>query len=43
MIEPPPPPETKESWLGSFKDKGEIVGDIISPVLKENDWGVLNE
>jgi len=31
MIEPPPPPELKESWLGAFKYKGKIIGDIVSP------------
>jgi antitoxin (DNA-binding transcriptional repressor) of toxin-antitoxin stability system len=43
MIEPPPPPEVKESWLGAFKSKGKIVGDVISPASNEADWGVLNE
>ena len=43
MIEPPPPPEVKESWLGAFKSKGKIVGDVISPASNEAEWGVLNE
>ena len=43
MIEPPPPPEVKESWLGSFKHKGKIIGDIVSPASNELEWGVLNE
>ena len=43
MIEPPPPPEMKESWLGAFKSKGKIIGDIVSPASNEADWGVLNE
>ena len=43
MIEPPPPPEVKESWLGAFKSKGKITGDIVSPALNAVEWGVLNE
>ena len=43
MIEPPPPPELKESWLGTFKHKGKIIGDIVSPASNETEWGVLNE
>jgi prevent-host-death family protein len=43
MIEPPPPPEMKESWLGAFKFKGKIIGDIVSPASNEAEWGVLNE
>jgi prevent-host-death family protein len=43
LIEPPPPPEVKESWLGAFKSKGKITGDIVSPALNEAEWGVLNE
>ena len=43
MIEPPPPPELKESWLGGFKHKVKIIGDIVSPASNETEWGVLNE
>ncbi len=43
VIEPPPPPEKKESWLGAFKSKGKIIGDIVSPASDEVEWGVLNE
>ena len=43
LIEPPPPPELKESWLGAFKLKGKITGDVISPASTEVEWGVLNE
>jgi prevent-host-death family protein len=43
MIEPPPPPEVKESWLGTFKTKGKIIGDIVSPASDEAEWRVLNE
>lgn len=43
VIDPPPPPRKRESWLGSFKNKGKIAGDILSPVIHETDWHVLNE
>jgi len=43
LIEPPPPPEINTSWLGSFKSKGKIIGDIISPAVQADNWKVLNE
>lgn len=33
----------KKSWLGCMKKEGEIVGDIISPVIDENEWEVLSK
>lgn len=43
MIQPPPPPEMKASWLGAFKHKGKIMGDIVVPASNEAEWNVLNE
>lgn len=43
MINPPPPPEKEKSWLGSFRSKGKITGDIVSPASPAGDWDVLNE
>lgn len=43
IIDPPPPQEKKESWLGSFKSRGKICDDIVSPVVPKNEWNVLNE
>ena len=43
LISPPPPIAKPESWLGSFKSKGRIVGDIISPVSDMRDWEALGE
>ena len=43
VIDPPPLPKKKASWLGSFALKGAITGDIVSPVLPESDWEVLND
>ena len=42
-INPPPLPERKQSWIGSFRSKGQIVGDIVSPVIDEKEWKVLGE
>ncbi len=28
----PAKPERKKSWLGSMRDMGEIVGDIVGPI-----------
>jgi hypothetical protein len=33
----------KKSWLGCLKGYTEIHGDIISPVMEENQWEVLSE
>jgi prevent-host-death family protein len=43
IIDPPPPPEKKKSWVGSFKSKGRIIGEIITPVVSDSEWHVLNE
>jgi prevent-host-death family protein len=39
----PPTPATKGSWLGSMAGTGEIVGDIVSPVIDENDIEALRD
>jgi prevent-host-death family protein len=43
MINPPPLPEHKKSWLGSFRSRGRLVGDIVAPVIGEKEWEVLGE
>ena len=43
IIDPPPLPQKKQSWLGSFRSKGRIVGNVVSPVVTEDEWGVLGE
>ena len=40
---PPPKPNKPESWLGMFQSEGEIVGDIISPIINENQWEILTK
>lgn len=43
LISPPPRREKPDSWLGCFKSRGRIVGDIISPIAEERDWEALRE
>ena len=43
LITPPPKPKKPESWLGMFQSEGKIVGDVISPIVKENQWEVLTK
>ena len=43
LVIPPPPPPKPEKWLGCMKDRIKITGDIISPVLEENEWEVLKD
>ena len=43
QVIPPPLPKKLKTWLGSFRSTGNIVGDIISPVLDENDWEITNK
>ncbi len=41
QVIPPPPPEKPKAWLGSFKDSGKILGDIVAPVTSEEEWEAL--
>ena len=43
QILPPPPPERPASWLGSFRETGRIVGDILSPAAEEREWEALRQ
>ena len=43
LITPPPPPPKPKTWLGSMKDVIKISGDIVSPVLDEKEWEVLQD
>lgn len=37
VIDPPPPPKKNKKWTGTFKSRGEITGDILSPVVNTID------
>jgi prevent-host-death family protein len=41
LVLPPPKPIKPESWLGKYKGKGKILGDVLSPVMDENHWEAL--
>ena len=43
LVTPPPPPPKSKSWLGCMEDSLKITGDVVSPVLEENEWEVLRE
>lgn len=32
-----------KDWIGSMKDRIQILGDIVSPANDETDWEVLND
>ena len=40
-VVPPPAPARPRKWLGSFRERGEILGDIISPAVAEDEWDAL--
>lgn len=40
-IVPPSLPERGGSWLGALADSGRIAGDIVEPVVPEDEWEVL--
>jgi len=39
-IHTPSPVESEPEWLGSFADRGEIIGDLVEPIATE-DWEAL--
>jgi prevent-host-death family protein len=43
MVVPPPEAKHDESWIGSLRSSGKIIGDIVSPVSEESDWEVLGK
>lgn len=40
-VVPPPVPERPRKWLGSFRERGEILGDVVSPAVPEDEWDAL--
>lgn len=43
LVSSPPKPERPPSWVGSFRHKGKIVGDVMAPVLDESEWEILKQ
>lgn len=39
----PTSPSSKSDWMGSMKERIEILGDIVSPANEENDWEALRD
>ncbi|MGH9528898.1 MAG: type II toxin-antitoxin system Phd/YefM family antitoxin [Terriglobales bacterium] len=39
----PPSVQTTADWLGSMKNKIEILDDIVSPANETSDWEVLRD
>ena len=35
-------PEKPKTWLGIYKERGRIIGDIISSAGAPEDWEMLN-
>ncbi len=39
-IHPPSPAASEPDWLGSFAERGRIVGDLVEPIATD-DWEAL--
>ncbi len=35
---PPRPPATTRSWLGSAAGSGRVLGDLVAPIVADNEW-----
>jgi prevent-host-death family protein len=42
-IVPPAPPKARRGWIGSMRGTARIVGDLVSPVVDEDEWEALKE
>lgn len=42
-VVPPSPEPAGSGWLGSMRDRGRVVGDIVAPVVKPEEWEVLRD
>jgi hypothetical protein len=42
QVSPPAPAKRHQSWLGCMSAKSKIAGDVISPVIDENEWRVMH-
>jgi hypothetical protein len=41
LIVPHSVPGNSKTWLGKYKDKGRITGDIVSPASALEDWEIV--
>ncbi len=42
LISPAPAVDKAPGWIGSFRDRGRIDGDIVSPASDETEWEALS-
>ena len=40
-ITPPRPPKREKGWLGAMSGTARIAGDIVAPIMDDQDWDVL--
>lgn len=40
-VVPPSQPDREDGWLGCMRESGRVVGDIVSPLGKDEDWESL--
>ncbi len=40
-VVPPPGPPRPAGWLGSFRERGKILGDVEEPAVPAEDWEAL--
>jgi prevent-host-death family protein len=40
-VVPPHSPARPAGWLGSFRSRGRIVGDIVAPAVAASEWEAL--
>ena len=43
QVTPPPPPRRPKHWIGDMKGTIQIIGDIVSPAVDEEDWEALQK
>lgn len=41
-IVPPGPPPRAAGWMGSMRDSGKIIGEIVGPAADDADWEALS-
>jgi prevent-host-death family protein len=42
-VVPPSPEAASRDWIGSMRDKMEILGDIVSPATEPDDWEAVRD
>jgi len=42
-VVPPTPPAREPDWLGSMAGRGAIKGDLLEPIVGEEEWEALTE